>query len=70
VADVIFVLVILAFFALCVWYVRGCERIIAPGDAGADSASGAGFASAAPAPAGAGGGQTTSVGAGAAEAGR
>jgi hypothetical protein len=31
-ADVIFVAVICAFFALCVGYVRWCDRIIGPDD--------------------------------------
>ncbi|MBV2365358.1 hypothetical protein ACFPZ0_19405 [Streptomonospora nanhaiensis] len=35
-ADIVFVLVAVAFFALCVGYVRGCERII-----GADPADSA-----------------------------
>ena len=30
VADVLFVLITLAFFALCVGYVRVCDRIIGP----------------------------------------
>jgi hypothetical protein len=37
VADVIFVLVIVAFFALCVLYVRGCERIIRAGETGGEA---------------------------------
>jgi hypothetical protein len=37
VADVIFVLVIVAFFALCALYVRGCERIIRAGQAGGEA---------------------------------
>ncbi len=41
-ADVIFVLVILAFFALCVLYVRGCERIIRDGETGGPGEIGAG----------------------------
>ena len=32
-ADVWVLLLILAFFALCVAFVRGCERIIGPDDA-------------------------------------
>lgn len=43
--DVIFVVVVLAFFALSVAYVKGCERIVGrasgselPGDPGADDA--------------------------------
>ena len=28
-ADLIFVVVTLAFFGLCVLYVRGCERLVA-----------------------------------------
>ena len=31
-ADLIFVAVICAFFALCVLYVRWCDRIIGPDD--------------------------------------
>jgi len=27
-ADIVFVLIVLAFFALCLLYVRGCERIL------------------------------------------
>jgi len=27
-ADIVFVLILLAFFALCVLYVRGCERML------------------------------------------
>jgi hypothetical protein len=40
-ADVVFVLVILAFFALCVLYVRFCDRIITSGEpaGSADEAS-------------------------------
>jgi hypothetical protein len=30
--DVVFVLVILAFFGLCTLYVLGCERLIARGE--------------------------------------
>jgi len=41
-ADVIFVLVVLAFFALCVLYVRGCERIIRDGETGGPGEIGAG----------------------------
>jgi hypothetical protein len=37
VADVIFVLAIVAFFALCVLYVRGCERIIRAGETGGEA---------------------------------
>lgn len=32
-ADVWVLLLILAFFALCVAFVRGCDRIIGPDDA-------------------------------------
>jgi hypothetical protein len=32
-ADVWVLLLIVAFFALCVAFVRGCERIIGPDDA-------------------------------------
>ena len=31
-SDVIFVAVVIAFFAVAVAYVRGCERIIGDGD--------------------------------------
>ncbi|MDA0566308.1 hypothetical protein LG943_18590 [Streptomonospora sp. S1-112] len=34
-ADIAFVLVAVVFFALCVGYVRGCERIIGAAPAGA-----------------------------------
>lgn len=27
-ADIIFVLITVAFFAICVLYIRGCERIL------------------------------------------
>jgi hypothetical protein len=30
VRDLVFVLIVLAFFALCVGYVRVCDRIIGP----------------------------------------
>ena len=33
-ADVIFVAVLVAFFALCVAYLRWCDRIIGPDDFG------------------------------------
>lgn len=33
-ADVLLVLIVLAFFGLCVLYVRGCERIIRSDDIG------------------------------------
>ncbi len=32
-ADVIFVAVVCAFFALCIVYIRWCDRIIGPDDA-------------------------------------
>ena len=32
-ADVVFVLVIIAFFGLCALYVQGCERLITRGEA-------------------------------------
>jgi hypothetical protein len=41
-ADVVLVLVILAFFGFCALYVRGCERIIhtgEPAEAVGDAAS-------------------------------
>jgi hypothetical protein len=31
-ADIVFVLVTLAFFAICWAFVRGCERILRSGD--------------------------------------
>jgi hypothetical protein len=31
-ADVLVLLLIVAFFALCVGFVRGCDRIIGPDD--------------------------------------
>ncbi len=31
-ADVVFIALLVAFFAICVLYVRGCERIIASAD--------------------------------------
>ena len=31
-ADIIFVLVTLAFFGLCVAYVRACDRLVRKGD--------------------------------------
>ncbi|GAB3457702.1 hypothetical protein GCM10027570_40530 [Streptomonospora sediminis] len=34
-ADIVFVLTAAAFFALCTGYIRGCERIIGEGPAGA-----------------------------------
>lgn len=33
-ADLVLVLIVLAFFGLCVLYVRGCERIIRSDDIG------------------------------------
>ena len=46
--DLIFVVVVVAFFALSVAYVKGCERIVGrdtgaelPGDADADAATSA-----------------------------
>jgi hypothetical protein len=46
--DLIFVVVVVAFFALSVAYVKGCERIVGrdtgtelPGDADADAAASA-----------------------------
>ena len=33
IADLWVVLTVLGFFALCVWFVRGCDRIIGPDDA-------------------------------------
>ncbi len=35
-ADLIFVSIIVAFFALCVVYLRWCDRIIGPDEFGAD----------------------------------
>jgi hypothetical protein len=31
-ADLIFIALTLAFFAICVLYVRGCDRIVASAD--------------------------------------
>jgi hypothetical protein len=31
-ADIVFVLIAVAFFALCGLYIRGCERILRSGD--------------------------------------
>jgi hypothetical protein len=39
--DLIFVAVVVAFFALTVAYVRGCERIVGR-DTGTDASAGAG----------------------------
>jgi hypothetical protein len=36
-ADIVFVLVSLAFFGLCWLYVRGCERIIGSGEEAPES---------------------------------
>jgi hypothetical protein len=33
-ADLVLVLIVLAFFGLCVLYIRGCERIIRSDDIG------------------------------------
>ena len=53
-ADVIFVAVVCAFFALCVVYIRWCDRIIGPDDATPFVAAGAadGVADDAPLPTG------------------
>jgi hypothetical protein len=37
-ADVIFLLIVVAFFGLCALYIRGCERIIRGADEAADVA--------------------------------
>ena len=37
-ADLVLVLIVLAFFGLCVLYVRGCERIIRSDDIGEPTA--------------------------------
>lgn len=31
-ADFVYLAIVIAFFGLCVLYVRGCERLIAPAD--------------------------------------
>jgi hypothetical protein len=31
-ADVVFIALAIAFFAICVLYVRGCDRIVASAD--------------------------------------
>ena len=36
-ADVVFVLVAVAFFALCVLYVRGCEHILQGAEGATDA---------------------------------
>jgi hypothetical protein len=41
VVDVVFVLVILGFFGLCVLYVRACDRLVGPdGPDGVDGTDG------------------------------
>ena len=40
-ADVVFVVIILAFFALCVGYVKVCDRIIGPDPSGGEAAQAA-----------------------------
>lgn len=39
-ADLVFILVVLAFFAACAAYVRFCERIIARGESTAEPVQG------------------------------
>ena len=34
--DVVFVVMTVAFFALCALYIRGCERIVQSGEEAAD----------------------------------
>lgn len=31
-ADVVFMLIVVAFFAVCVLYIRACDRVITGGD--------------------------------------
>jgi hypothetical protein len=37
VADLVFIVIVVAFFVLCVGYVRLCDRIIGPDSPGGDS---------------------------------
>ena len=37
--DVIFVGIVVAFFALCVLYIKGCERILRSGEEDGDGVS-------------------------------
>jgi hypothetical protein len=37
-ADIIFVLVALAFFGLCAAYVRACDRLVGTGDESSEAA--------------------------------
>ena len=39
-ADIIFVLVAVAFFGLCVLYVRACDRLVGGGEAPPDTERG------------------------------
>ena len=39
-ADIVFVLVSVAFFGLCVLYIRGCERILRSNEETADTPDG------------------------------
>jgi hypothetical protein len=39
-ADVIFIAIVVAFFGLCVLYIKGCERILRSGDEGSEPATG------------------------------
>ena len=41
-ADVVFILIVVAFFAVCVLYIRACDRVITGGDSPADGAEEAG----------------------------
>ena len=38
VADLVFIVIVIAFFAVCVGYVRLCDRIIGPDSPGRDLA--------------------------------
>jgi hypothetical protein len=38
VADLVFIVIVVAFFALCVGYVRLCDRIIGPDSPGREPA--------------------------------
>jgi len=38
-ADIVFVVVVIGFFALCAAFVLGCERIVRSGDGGSSVAS-------------------------------
>jgi hypothetical protein len=38
-ADIVFIVVVIGFFALCAGFVVGCDRIVRSGDDGAASVS-------------------------------